>query len=450
MSALAGVRVVEMGLWVAGPAAGGILADWGAEVVKVEMPGGDPMRKLFTALSGSKESRCPPFDMYNRGKKSIALDVNTPEGRTLMERLLATADVFITNMRPQFLERAGLDPATLQARFPRLVYASLTAYGLEGPDRDAPGYDMAAFSGRSGMAERATPAGGQPPIFPGGMGDNISAMSLVSGICAALFHRQRSGRGQLVVTSLLRTGIYSIGMDVSSRIGLGRAASPPPRTKPQNPLMNLYCAGDGKWFWLVGAESERHWPGIAGAIGRADLIKDERFATPRDRRRNAPLLVAEIDAALTAKSRAEWAEVFRAQDVWWAPVNSIDEVIADPQAIAAGAFVRVPESAGGAAPEQFNGVNSPVDFSATPAGPAGAPPAVGADADARLASLGYAEADIQRLRDSKVLSCPAMLRCLAVPPTPPARPVPSARPAPPARATSSRCAACSPLPAARR
>ncbi len=408
MSALRGIRVVEMGLWVAGPAAGGILADWGAEVIKIEMPGGDPMRKLFAALSGSRESRCPPFELYNRGKKSMALDVNAPGGRELMERLIATADVFLTNMRPQFLERIGLDPATLQAKFPRLIYASLTAYGLQGPDRDAPGYDMAAFSGRSGLAERATPAGGQPPILPGGLGDNVSAISMVSGICAALFHRERTGQGQLVSTSLLRTGIYGIGMDVSSRMGLGRAASPPPRTRPQNPLMNLYCAGDGKWFWLVGAESERHWPGIAQALGLQALMDDDRFRTPRDRRRHATELVALIDGATATRSRDEWAQVFRAQDVWWAPVNSIDEVIEDPQAIAAGAFVHVPAAGGDAIADTpaliANSVATPVDFSATPSGPAGAPPAVGADALAILHSLGYADADLQRLRDAKVLA----------------------------------------------
>ena len=404
MTALAGIRVVELGLWVAGPAAGGVLADWGAEVIKIEMPGGDPMRKLFAALSGSKEPRCPPFELYNRGKKSIALDINTPDGLEMMVRLIATADVFLTNMRPQFLERVGLDGPALTARFPRLVYASLTAYGLEGPDRDAPGYDMAAFSGRSGLAERATPTGAQPPILPGGLGDNVSALSLVSGICAALFHREKSGRGQVVATSLLRTGIYSIGMDVSSRMGLGRAASPPPRTRPQNPLMNLYCAGDGKWFWLVGAESERHWPGIARALGIEALMEDERFRTPRDRRRNATELVAAIDGATATKSRAEWAEVFHSQDVWWAPVNSIDEVIVDPQAIAAGAFVRVPVAPGDAVPDEANNVATPVDFSATPSGPQGAPPAVGADADALLQSLGYDAATLERLRGSKVLA----------------------------------------------
>jgi crotonobetainyl-CoA:carnitine CoA-transferase CaiB-like acyl-CoA transferase len=138
MSLLKGVRVVELGLWVAGPAAGGILADWGAEVVKVEMPKGDPMRKLFGALSGSKEDRCPPFDLYNRGKKSLALDINQPDGIALVQKLVATADVFVTNMRPQFLERIGLDPATLMAKHPHLVYAS-SCDGLEGPDRASAG-----------------------------------------------------------------------------------------------------------------------------------------------------------------------------------------------------------------------------------------------------------------------------------------------------------------------
>ncbi len=404
MTLLAGIRVVEMGLWVAGPAAGGILADWGAEVIKIEQPQGDPMRKLFGALSGSKEERCPPFDLYNRGKKSVALDINQPEGIALAQRLVATADVFITNMRPQFLQRVGLNPETLLARHPKLIYASLTAYGLTGPDRDAPGFDMAAFSGRSGLADRATPPGGAPPILPGGLGDNVTAMALVSGITGALFHRERSGKGQLVSTSLLRTGIYSIGMDVATRVGLGRIAPTLPRTRPQNPLMNLYRAADGKWLWLVGAESQRHWPGMAQALGAPELVADERFATPRDRRRNGESLVAEFDRLLAQRSRAEWVEIFRRDDVWWAPVNSVDDLLQDPQVLAAGAFVHVPVTAGAAAPEDVNGVATPIDFSLTPAGPRGAPPAVGADADALLEGLGLTRDEIAHLRRTGVLA----------------------------------------------
>ncbi len=402
MSILQGVRVVEMGLWVAGPAAGGMLADWGAEVIKIEATGGDPMRSLFGALSGSKEQRCPPFDLYNRGKKSVAVDVNQPEGVALVERLIATADVFITNMRPQFLQRVGLDHATLLARHPRLVYASLTAYGLEGPDRDAPGFDMAAFSGRSGLVDRATPPGAQPPILPGGVGDNVTAITLVSGIMAALFHRERTGQGQLVSTSLLRTGIYSIGMDVATRVGLGRVAPPPPRTKPQNPLMNTYCAGDGKWFWLVGAESERHWPGIVQALDAPVLLDDARYATPRDRRRNGTALVAEIDALVARHTRAEWGGIFRSHDVWWAPINSVDDLLSDPQVLASGAFVHVP-GADRLAGDGPNGVATPVDFGATPSKPAGPPPAVGAHADELLGAMGVDDIARRALRDKGVL-----------------------------------------------
>jgi crotonobetainyl-CoA:carnitine CoA-transferase CaiB-like acyl-CoA transferase len=364
MTLLKGIRVVEMGLWVAGPAAAGILADWGAEVIKIEMPKGDPMRKLFGALSGSKEDRCPPFDLYNRGKKSIALDINHTDGAALVQQLVATADVFITNMRPQFLERIGLDHAALLAKHPRLVYASLTAYGLEGPDRDAPGYDMAAYSGRTGLADRATPPGASPPVLPGGLG----------------------------------------GMDVSTRVGLGRISAAPSRTKPQNPLMNSYCASDSKWFWIVGAESERHWPGIARALGDVSLMEDARFASPRERRRNSEALVLAIEALTARHTRQEWADIFKQHDVWWAPINSVDDLMTDPQVLASGAFVHVPVHAGQATPESFNGVATPVDFSATPSRPAGPPPGVGADADALLSELGIDDAELQRLRDTAVLA----------------------------------------------
>lgn len=404
MKLLSGVRVVEMAMWVAGPAAGGVLADWGAEVIKIEELGGDPMRKFFVALSGSKEERCPPFDLYNRGKKSVAVDINAPEGRALVDSLVSTADVFITNMRPQFLERVKLDHATLLEKYPRLVYASLTAYGLEGPDRDAPGYDHSAFQGRTGVADRATPAGAVPAILPGGMGDNVSAITMVAGIMGALFHREQSGRGQLVSTSLLRAGIYSIGMDVSTRLGLGRISTPPNRIKPRNPLFNLYRAAEDKWLWLVGTESERHWPKVLKALGESALADDERFATPRDRRRNGPALVAVIEAAIARKTREEWAEVFRENDVWWAPVNSVDDVLLDPQAKAAGAFVTVPGQAADAPVGDFNGVATPLDFGGTPIALEGPPPAIGADADSLLREIGMGTDEIARLRESGVLA----------------------------------------------
>jgi crotonobetainyl-CoA:carnitine CoA-transferase CaiB-like acyl-CoA transferase len=402
MSLLSGIRVVEMGLWVAGPSAGGILADWGAEVVKLEMPTGDPMRTLYSALSGSKESRCPPFDVHNRGKRSVAVDVNHADGRALALRIVATADVFLTNMRPQFLRRAGLDHEQLLAANPKLVYGILTGYGLVGPDKDAPGFDMAAFSARSGVSHRATPPGGVPPTLPGGMGDNVTAIALVAGILGALVNRGRTGRGQLVSTSLLRTGMFCESMELSAFLALGKVMPPPSRTRPQNPLMNSYRAGDDKWLWLIGAEAERHWEPIVKALGAEALLADERFKTSRDRRRNAEALVAHFDEIFARRTRDEWAAVFAAHDVWWAPVTAFEDVVSDAQAQACGAFLDMPSMAGDGTMQRT--LATPLDFGATPVQPPRAPPRLGSDTDAVLRELGVEEGELARLREAKVVA----------------------------------------------
>ena len=402
MSLLEGIRVVEMGLWVAGPSAGGILADWGAEVIKIEMPSGDPMRTLYTALSGSKESRCPPFDLHNRGKRSVALDVNKPEGRAIAEKIVATSDVFLTNMRPQFLRRARLDHESLLAANPRLVYGILTGYGLVGPDKDAPGFDMAAFSARSGVSHRATPPGGVPPTLPGGMGDNVTAMALVAGILGALLYRERTGHGQLVATSLLRTGMFCESMELSAFVALGKVMSPPSRTRPQNPLMNSYRASDGKWLWLIGAEADRHWEPIANALGVPQLTSDERFKTSRDRRRNGEALVAIFDDTFALRRRDEWAAILDEHGIWWAPVNSFEDLVADAQAQACGAFVDMPAMAGDGGTQKT--LATPLDFGAAPVAPPKASPALGNDTDELLRELGLNVDDVARLREGKVIA----------------------------------------------
>lgn len=399
MTLLSGIRVVEMGLWLAGPAAGGILSDWGADVIKIEPVTGDPMRNLYAHLSGSKETRIPAFDQHNRGKRSVALDVNSESGRELADQIIAEADVFLTNMRPTFLKRVGLDHEALLKRHHRLVYAILTGYGLDGPDRDAPGFDVAAFSARSGVANRCAPEGDPPPTLAGGFGDVVTAVSATAAIMGGLLHRERTGQGQLVSTSLLRTGMYCISMDVSTRLGLGRVARPASRTSPQNPMLNSYCAGDGRWFWLMGAEAERHWPRLVAALGDPDVLREERFGSPRERRRNGPELVALLDEIFATRTRDEWAELFTDQDVWWAPVNSIEDLLTDPQVEASGAFVEVsPEaSATGRA------VATPIDFSETPVGPSGPTPALGADTENVLRELGLSTTQIDELRIAGVV-----------------------------------------------
>ena len=397
---LSGVRVIEMGLWAAGPAAGGILADWGAEVIKIEPPGGDPMRFLFKALSGSKEPICPPFEVLNRGKSSVEVDVNRPEGLAIVERLIAGADVFISNMRPSFLERAGLGYDKLHTRYPRLIYAVLTGYGLEGPDRDAPGYDVAAFSARSGVASRSTAPGSAPPNLASGMGDNLTGVALVAGISAALYARERTGAGELVSASLLRTGIFGISMDLATRLTLDRLASPVRREAPSNPLLNSYSAGDGRWFWLIGAESTRHWPHLLAAVGDPSLGEDERFTTPRDRRRHNAELVARLDALFAEHDRDAWAQRFAEHGVWWAPVNSVEDLLQDPQVSASGAFVDVPANGDG---PPARSVATPLSFAAHPAAPAGPIPALGEGTERLLHELGIGDDELRQLRAAGVL-----------------------------------------------
>lgn len=358
---LEGFRVVELGVWVAGPSAGGLLADWGADVIKVESPAGDPMRRLFAVLAGHGQTESPPFDLDNRGKRSVVLDLGTEEGRADARRLVATADVFLTNLRPDAVDRLGLGPDELLAANPRLVYASVTGYGREGPDAHRAGYDVGAFWARTGIARSLVPED-QPPIdIRAGMGDHVTGLTITSGILAALLQRERTGTGQLVETSLLRTGIYCVGWDLGIRLRFGKLAPTQPRTEMMNPMVNCYRAADGGWFWLLGVESDRLWPKLVAAIERPDLGADERFATARARRHHPAECIAALDDVFARRTRDQWTERFDRHDVWWAPAHTAADVLEDPQAIAAGAFVDVP---GGASGPAHRGVNTPVTFSA--------------------------------------------------------------------------------------
>jgi crotonobetainyl-CoA:carnitine CoA-transferase CaiB-like acyl-CoA transferase len=387
MTLLEGYRVVELGAWVAGPGAGGVLAEWGADVIKVETGAGDPMRQLFMVLGGHKQPQSPPFDLDNRGKRSVVLDLRSEAGRNALQRLLETADVLLTNLRPDALERLGLAPEAVLAANPRLVYASVTGYGLEGPDRDRPGYDLGAFGARTGVAHLHGVPYDEPIGIRSGMGDHVTALTAVTGILAALLERERSGKGQLVATSLLRAGIYSIGWDLGIHLRFGKMAPITGRTGNSNPLVNSYRAGDGLWFWLLGLEADRHWPRLVAALGRPELADDERFVDARARRKNAEALIALLDEEFATRPRAEWFDRFDAEDVWWASVQTPEEVVDDPQAIAAGAFVDVPEGAGAPA---HRAVATPVTFGRQGATRVGPVPGLGEHTDEVLKELGLA------------------------------------------------------------
>ena len=355
---LAGVRVVELGVWVAGPACAGVLADWGAEVIKVEPPTGDPQRNIFGALGQSDQPAVPPFEIDNRGKKSVVIDLQTDDGRERMLELLGTADAFVTNVRLGALARLGLDPDSIRKRFPRIVYGIITGYGLEGPDAHRPGYDIGGYWARSGLAHTLVPPGANPPANRSGQGDHVTGMSLVAGVSAALFDAQRTGQGRLVSTSLLRNGMYNIGWDIGIQLRFGKRESTRPRENGRAPLMLNYFAGDGRAFWMLALEGDRHWPALVAAVD-SDQLRVPQFETAKLRLANNTELIATLDELFSQRPMSEWAQRFDAHDVWWAPLNSIVEVIEDPQARAAGAFVQMSPRDGEA---PYEAVNNPVDF----------------------------------------------------------------------------------------
>jgi len=377
---LAGLRVVELGVWVAGPAAAALLADWGADVIKVEPPAGDPMRGVFGSLGIGDDMPNPAFALDNRGKRSVVLDLRVPEARDRLEDLLAAADVFVTNLRPDALDRLDLEPEATVARHPRLVYTSVSGYGLRGDDRNRPTYDIGAFWARSGLAVQMADGEGTPLNARGGIGDHITGLAALAGLLAAVLDQRATGRGRVVEVSLLRTGAYVLGWDLGIQMALGRVAGSEPRHRNQAPLMNPYRTADGRWFFFTGLEASRHIPAVCRALGRPDLLDDPRFADARSIRRHRTEVIALLDGIVAERPLAEWAEAFEREGVWWAPAQSPADVVADPQVLANDGVV---ELAGGA----LRSVNGPVSFSGMPAPDGAHVPAVGEHTDEVLAEL---------------------------------------------------------------
>ncbi|MFN3573805.1 CoA transferase [Phenylobacterium sp.] len=389
---LKGLKVVEFATYIAAPGAAGVLGDWGAEVIKIERPGGDEMRHVF-ADAKSELSANPTFEMDNRGKRSVVLDISKPEGRDAVARLAEDADVFITNVRPASLKRAGLDEAALRAKNPRLVYALVTGYGLEGPDAHKPGFDVTAFWSRAGVAHMHAPKGTDPFLLRTGVGDHTTSLATVSAILAALYERERTGEGRFVQTSLLATGVYVVGSDLAVQLRFGRLASNRSRREPLNPLANFFRSADGRWFVTNPRGGSVDWKAMCDVAGRPDLLEDPRFAGGRERKANTAELTAEFDAAFAALTYEEITARLDAADLVWAPVQTPAEVAADPQVRAAGALVEVEDGRGGradspAAPARFPGSDAP----SRPAAPA-----LGAHTREVLAEIGYGPAEIEAM-----------------------------------------------------
>lgn len=385
---LKGVRVVEFAHWMAGPLAGGLLADWGADVIKVEPPGGEPMRTIFARMGARAGTPNAAFTLANRGKRSLVLDVKSDEGLAALGQLLANADVLLTNLRPDALQRLGLGAAEIRARYPRLVYCTVSAYGWGGPDQDRPGYDIAAFYGRTGVAHEITTAGTPPPALLQGIGDAFTAMTAATGILAALMERHQTGEGRFVEASLMRTGMWALGGELGQKALGGNPKPPKPREQSRTPMYNSYRTADDRWFFLVGVEARRHLPTVLRAIGREDLVDDERFKDGRGIGTHAAELIALFDQAFNSQPLAYWAEQLDKYEVWWAPIQVPEEVLVDAQAKAIGAWTEV---------EGAMSVDAPVRFDFQPRKEAPRAPQTGEHTEQVLTDFGFSADEVRRL-----------------------------------------------------
>jgi crotonobetainyl-CoA:carnitine CoA-transferase CaiB-like acyl-CoA transferase/uncharacterized OB-fold protein len=304
----AGVRVVELAQWVFVPVAGALLSAWGADVIHVEPIRGDPYRGLATQGIGS-ESHGVNLSMAlaNAGKKSLALNVQHDDGRAVLHRLLESADVLLTSLRPGALARLGLDTASVTERYPHLIYARGHGYGVRGPDADRAGYDASAFWARGGMANVLTPPDRDYPISQrGAMGDRNGAMSLAFGVSAALLKRERTGVGSVVDVSLLATAMWTLSSDVLAALGGDAPAAVSGRGPLVNPLVGTYRTKDGRHVQLVFLEADRYWGDFCRLIGRPDLAEDARFADIATRRANGAECVAILDEEFAQRTYEEW------------------------------------------------------------------------------------------------------------------------------------------------
>lgn len=384
---LKGLKVVEYATYHAAPGAGLILSDWGADVVKVEPPAGDPIRGFFGSI-GVESSVNPAFEFDNGGKRSVMIDTATEDGRAALRRMAAAADVFLTNVRPGGLERSGLDPASLRALNPRLIYATVTGYGLDGPDADKPGFDIASFWARSGMAALHTPKGSDPFAIRTAMGDHTTSIATAAGILAALYERERTGVGRVVEASLLRTASFAIGVDLAIMMSFGRVASNRPRKGAVQPLANFFKTKDERWLCLVPRQTGDEWKALRGALGLEHLADDPRFKSAKDRRLNAEPLVEAIDAGFAKFTFEEVTARLDAANLVWAPMQTAAEAVKDPQLHAAGGIVQTPSGPMPASPVRFPGVDQTTR---------GAAPAPSEHARSALADYGFSGDEIEAL-----------------------------------------------------
>lgn len=401
---LEGIRVLDWTIWQQGPVSTMMLGDLGAEVIKIEdRVGGDPGRGVMSiggATTSTAGNRNYYFETNNRHKKSLTLDLKKPEGRDIVYKLIEKSDVFVQNFRKGVAGRLGLDYQTLSLHNPKLIYASATGYGPDGPDSGEPSFDYMGLA-RSGIMNAVGEPNMEPLSITGGIADQMGAIMLAYGVVTALFARERYGIGQEVDSSHLGSMMALQGLNLASRLTLGKEFRRSYRTKAPNPLWNHYKCSDGKWICLAMIQADRYWSDLCKALGMQHLEHDARFAKMSDRGKHSEELIRIIDPVFASKPRDEWMQILKnGGDFIYTIVNSINELPDDPQMIANNYVVDYDHPSWG--PTKVVGV--PVRLSKTPGDPRGVAPEFGEHTENILIDLlGYSWEDIGRLKEQEVI-----------------------------------------------
>ena len=395
---LEGIRVIDAANFIAGPVSTTIMADFGADVVKVEPPTGDVYRVRGAGYTPSPYNY--PWIVDNRSKRSVAVDLRTVDGQKLLHHLVKGVDVFVTNAPLDSRARLGVRYEDLEPLNPRLVYASITAYGETGEEAAKPGFDSIALWARTGLMDLVRASPDVPPArsLPG-MGDHPTGTALFAAIMAGLYHRERTGRGSMVSTSLMANGLWMNAIPVQGILCGARTDVRPPREEAVSALANLYRCRDGRWFMLTITGDERHWEPFARGIGRADLVTDPRFAATPDRRANARLLTTLLDQVFATRDWAEWSPILEKTGVAFGVVATLDDIPHDEQMRASGALMPMPDPRAGAA---FT-VSSPLHVGSEAKVPPTLPPELGEHTVEVLRAAGIAASEIDRLMRAGVI-----------------------------------------------
>lgn len=399
MKPLEGLKVVELGVYIAIPGVSRLLADWGAEVIKVEAPKGDASRYTGYTLNLPANNKCNPlFSLHNSGKKLIGLDLKTPEGMEVMEKLLANADIFLSNIRYGGLSRLGLDYESLHERYPRLVCGYINGYGFEGPEKDKAGFDMTSFWAKSGILNAMRDPENIPRFPPPGIGDTATASVVAAGILAAIIRRYQTGEGSMVSSSLMAAGIWAnyshvtAGQDRSPEDPKEPFLTPYPFKQWRNPFYHIYrCKDDRLLFLLGGSYGKLHF--TLKAVGLEDLVEDPRYADHANMVKNSDYLYDRMIAAFIQKTAAQWEDALKPLDIPYEILATNAQISKDEQAWTNGCLtnMRCPNGSCYIVP------NTPVDFSDMEKAQTCHVDGVGAHTSEILESLGYTEGQIQEL-----------------------------------------------------